>query len=240
MIDLLRIADLCVDYGAVRAVDGVSLMVEEGDFVALIGSNGAGKTSLLRAVVGLAPISGGTIDLEGRSLVGLPTERIVARGLALVPEGRRLYPYMSVADNLLMGAYRRTVRAEVRRDLDAVYARFPRLAERRRQMAGSLSGGEQQMAAIGRALMARPRILLLDEPSLGLAPQVVRDIARTLVDLNRTERVTIVLVEQNSRMALKLSRRAHVLETGRIVVSGMSAELAKDDHVRRIYLGEAA
>ncbi|MGE0241281.1 MAG: ABC transporter ATP-binding protein [Parvibaculaceae bacterium] len=231
------ISNLSVSYGKVRAVKGISLTAEPGQIIALIGANGAGKTSILRAVTGLTPPEAGEIHFDGERLDGHGPDQIVARGIAMVPEGRRIFPYMNVRDNLLMGAYRRRDKAGIARDLDATLTRFPRLSERIRQQAGSLSGGEQQMVAIGRALMSRPRLLLLDEPSLGIAPIIVREIARFIAAINRDDGVGIVLVEQNSRMALKLASHAYVLETGRIALSGPSRELAANDDVRRAYLG---
>ncbi len=229
------IRDLTVRYGMVKAVKGVSLQAEKGQIVSLIGANGAGKTSILRAITGLTPPDGGEIWFDGERLDGKGTDQIVARGLAMVPEGRRIFPYMSVKDNLLMGAYRRT--SGVSSDLDGILTRFPRLKERFKQQAGSLSGGEQQMVAIGRALMSKPRLLLLDEPSLGIAPIIVREIARFITSINRDDGVGVILVEQNSRMALKLSSYSYVLETGKIALQGQSAELAENDDVRRAYLG---
>ena len=208
----------------------------EGEVASLIGANGAGKTTMLRAITGLAPRAAGEIYLAGERIDGLRPAQIVARGVAMVPEGRRVYPHMDVRDNLLMGAYLRRDQAAIRADLEGCFERFPRLRERIRQQAGTLSGGEQQMVAIGRALMARPRLLLLDEPSLGLAPLLVRDIARTIVSLNQ-EGLSVILVEQNSRMALRVSQRGYVLETGEVKLSGASADLLNNDEVRRLYLG---
>ncbi|HET9018916.1 MAG TPA: ABC transporter ATP-binding protein, partial [Acetobacteraceae bacterium] len=221
----------------VQALDGVSLALEQGEVIALIGANGAGKTTTLRAITGLARPSRGEIWFEGERIDQLPPAAIVARGIAMVPEGRRIYPYMSVRDNLLMGAYLRRDPAGIRQDLERIFTRFPRVRERLKQQAGTLSGGEQEMVVVGRALMARPRLLLLDEPSLGLGPMVVREIARMIGEVNREDKVTIILVEQNSRMALKVSDRAYVLETGHVGLTGRSADLANDDHIRRLYLG---
>jgi branched-chain amino acid transport system ATP-binding protein len=234
---LFELRAVSVQYDQVRALNAVSLALEQGEIVALIGANGAGKTSTLRAITGLARPVAGEIWFDGARIDRLAPAAIVALGISMVPEGRHVYPFMSVKDNLLMGAYRRSDRPGIARDLERVYARFPRLKERLRQQAGSLSGGEQQMVAIGRALMARPRLLLLDEPSLGLAPMVVRDIARVIVELNRDEGISMILVEQNSRMALKISHRAYALETGRVALQGPSAVLLDDDHIRRLYLG---
>jgi branched-chain amino acid transport system ATP-binding protein len=229
--------DVVVRYDKVRALKGVSMQLEQGAIVALIGTNGAGKTTSLRAITGLAPAASGEIWFDGRQIQRERPERIVALGISMVPEGRHVYPYMSVRDNLLMGAYLRADKAGIQADMAKVFGRFPRLKERYRQQGGTLSGGEQQMVAIGRALMARPRLLLLDEPSLGLAPMLVREIASAIETINREDRVSVILVEQNSRMALRISSHAYVLETGRVALAGPSAELVNDDHVRRLYLG---
>jgi branched-chain amino acid transport system ATP-binding protein len=233
----LALREVSVHYDTVRAIQRVSLVAQVGEIVALIGANGAGKTTTLRALTRLAPLSGGEIWFDGRRINSLRPDHVVALGISMVPEGRHVFGFMSVRDNLLMGAFRRRDRRGVDRDLERVCARFPRLGERLRQQAGTLSGGEQQMLAIGRALMARPQLLLLDEPSLGLAPQVVREIARAIRAINRDERVTLILVEQNSRLALQLSTRAYVLERGRVALEGPSAELLTNDDVRRLYLG---
>jgi branched-chain amino acid transport system ATP-binding protein len=229
--------NIVVRYDKVRALKGVSMQVEQGAIVALIGTNGAGKTTSLRAITGLSPAASGEIWFDGRQIQHERPERIVALGISMVPEGRHVYPYMSVRDNLLMGAYLRTDKAGIQADLVKVFGRFPRLKERYRQQGGTLSGGEQQMVAIGRALMARPKLLLLDEPSLGLAPMLVREIAAAIETINREDRVSVILVEQNSRMALRISSHAYVLETGRVALAGPSAELVNDDHVRQLYLG---
>lgn len=233
----LAVAGLEVAYGSVVALRDVAVEVGAGEIVTLIGANGAGKSSLLRAVVGLARPKRGEIRLDGAPLTNAATHDLVARGVAMVPEGRRIFPFMSVIDNLRLGAHRRRDPAGVRDDLDRVHALFPRLAERRTQNAGSLSGGEQQMVAIGRALMSRPRLLLLDEPSLGLAPMLVREIGRAIRAINREGGVSVLLVEQNARMALSLAARAYVLETGRVALTGEASELRENDHVRRLYLG---
>ncbi|MBV8352467.1 MAG: ABC transporter ATP-binding protein [Verrucomicrobia bacterium] len=232
-----ELKNISIHYDKVQALKNVSIYLEQGEIVALIGANGAGKTSTLRAITALAKPSAGEIWFEGKRIDGLEPASVVALGISMVPEGRHVYPFMSVKDNLLMGAYLRKDRAAIREDLERIYARFPRVKERLRQQAGSLSGGEQQMVVISRALMARPRLLLLDEPSLGLAPKVVRDIARAIVEINRDERISVVLVEQNSRMALKISNRAYALETGRIALAGKSADLLNNDHIRKLYLG---
>lgn len=234
---LLEVDGLVVRYGPIAAVQGVSFHVDEGEVVALIGANGAGKSSTLRAIVRLVPAAEGEVRLEGRSLRATPTHQLPRRGLVLVPEGRRVFGELSVLDNLMLGAYSRS-RAEIAASLRQVYALFPVLQERGSQRAGTLSGGEQQMLALGRALMARPRVLLLDEPSLGLAPAVVRQVFMLLRRL-REAGVTLLLVEQNARMALELADRAYILQSGRIVMSGRADELARSDEVRRRYLGVA-
>src|SRR5215204_3320296 len=234
---LLSFRDVELYYDHVYALKGVTLEVHEGETVALIGANGAGKTSILRAITGLKRIRRGEIEFEGRRIDGLAPDEIVKLGVAMVPEGRRVFPYMSVKDNLLMGAFTRTDKVGVAATLDMVLTRFPRLQERYAQAAGTMSGGEQQMLVIGRALMAKPRLLLLDEPSLGIAPKLVQDIARAIVAIARDEKVSVLLVEQNSRMALRISQRAYALATGRTALSGESAALLADDRLRALYLG---
>ncbi len=234
---LLALSDVELYYDHIYALKGVSLEVNQGETVALIGANGAGKSSILRAITGLRRIKKGSVSFEGQRIDGLGPEAIVRLGIAMVPEGRRVFPYMSVRDNLMMGAFSRSDSAAIRRTLDEVLARFPRLKERLRQAAGTMSGGEQQMLVIGRALMARPKLLLLDEPSLGVAPMIVQDIARSIIAINRDEKVSVLLVEQNSRMALRVSHRAYALATGSIALSGLSADLVKDERIQRLYLG---
>lgn len=229
--------NISVRYDKVTALRDVSIQLDQGQVVALIGSNGAGKTTTLRAITGLKKPSQGEVWFEGQRIDQLPPAQIVARGIAMVPEGRHVYPYMSVKDNLLMGAYLRHDKAGIRSDLEKIFTRFPRVKERMNQQAGTLSGGEQEMVVVGRALMARPRLLLLDEPSLGLAPMVVREIARLVTEVNREDQVSVILVEQNSRMALKVSQHAYVLETGRVGLEGPSTELMHNDHIRKLYLG---
>ncbi len=235
---MLKIKNLSAYYGSVRALSGVTCHVREGEIVTLIGANGAGKTTLLNAICGLVR-KDGELEFAGRSLKGLAPEEIVGRGISQAPEGRQLFAPMTVAENLELGAYRRYRRdskASIQADLEKVFELFPRLKDRLEQKAGTMSGGEQQMLAIGRALMAKPKLLLLDEPSLGLAPLVVDDILATLGRL-RQEGVTILLVEQNARAALKVADRAYVLETGRIMLSGAAADLLQDRQVTRAYLG---
>jgi branched-chain amino acid transport system ATP-binding protein len=234
---VLEARDLEVRYGSVAAVRAISLRVDEGEIVAVIGPNGAGKTSTLRALSGLVPCAGGRVVFAGTDITGWKAHRIVTLGLGHAPEGRRLFPHMTVLENLRMGAFRRRDAAAIRRSLAEVEGRFPRLAERRRQLAGTLSGGEQQMLAIGRALMAEPRLLLLDEPSFGLAPMIVREIGRIVEAINRERGVSVLLVEQNARMALAIAGRAYVMETGRIALSGDSATLRESPHVKAAYLG---
>ena len=229
--------NISVRYDKVMALRDVSISLEQGQVVSLIGSNGAGKTTTLRAITGLKRPSQGEVWFEGERIDQLPAAKIVARGIAMVPEGRHVYPFMSVKDNLLMGAYLRSDQAGIRADLDKIFTRFPRVKERMNQQAGTLSGGEQEMVVVGRALMARPRLLLLDEPSLGLAPMIVREIARLVTQVNQEENVSVILVEQNSRMALKVSQYGYVLETGKVGMEGPSADLLHNDHIKKLYLG---
>ncbi len=232
---LLEVADIHAHYGSIEALKGVSLTVDEGEVVTLIGSNGAGKSTTLRAISGLTPASAGRISFEDEDITALPAHQVVVRGIALSPEGRHCFPRMTVRENLELGAHRRRG-PEVAEDLDRVFTLFPRLQERERQKAGTMSGGEQQMLAIGRALMARPRLLMLDEPSMGIAPILVQRIYETIVEINRGG-VTILLVEQNANYALEISRRGYVLETGQIALRGKSSELRGDPEVQRAYLG---
>jgi branched-chain amino acid transport system ATP-binding protein len=234
---MLAIENLSVAYGRVQALRGVSLGVDAGEVVALLGANGAGKSTLLAAICGALPVQHGAIRLDGREIQRLRSDAIVRLGVALVPERRDLFPDMTVMENLEMGAYSRADAAAIREDLAEVLDYFPVLAERRRQLATTLSGGEQQMLAIGRAVMLRPRLLLLDEPSLGVAPMILEKIFDVVQRINRTRRTTILLVEQNTFVALSVASRAYVLETGRIVASGTSAELKASDAIRRSYLG---
>ncbi len=237
MKQILNFANVELYYDHVYALKNVSLDVNEGETVALIGANGAGKSSILRAITGLRKIKSGEIHFDGQRIDGRNPADLVRAGIAMVPEGRRVFPYMTVKDNLLMGAFTRSGKAEIARSLDMVLTRFPRLKERYAQAAGTMSGGEQQMMVIGRALMAKPRLLLLDEPSLGVAPKLVQDIARSIVAINRDEKVSVLLVEQNSRMALRISQRVYALSTGSIALSGNSADLLQDERVKLLYLG---
>ncbi|UWQ92673.1 ABC transporter ATP-binding protein [Rhodobacteraceae bacterium M382] len=237
MTALLDFKDVELYYDHVYALKGVSLTVNQGETVALIGANGAGKSSILRAITGLANPVKGSVTFEGDRVDGVNPSSIVKRGIAMVPEGRRVFPFMSVKDNLMMGAFTRTNKADIQTTLDSILTRFPRLKERYTQAAGTLSGGEQQMMVIGRALMAKPKLLLLDEPSLGIAPKLVQDIARSIVAINRDEGVSVLLVEQNSRMALSISHRAYAMATGNVVIEGKSKELLHDDRIKAAYLG---
>jgi branched-chain amino acid transport system ATP-binding protein len=235
---VLEVSDLQVFYGEIHALKGVSLKVEQGEIVALLGNNGAGKTTTLKTISGLLRPRAGMVLLEGQPVHALPPHEIVARGVGHAPEGRKIFNRLTVLENLEMGAYLRSDR-DVPEDVERVFTLFPRLKERRTQVAGTLSGGEQQMLAIGRALMTHPRILLLDEPSMGLAPILVEQIFQTVEDINR-QGTTILLVEQNAAIALSVAHRAYVLETGTIALSGSAAELQEHPEVRRAYLGEGA
>jgi branched-chain amino acid transport system ATP-binding protein len=234
---LLSIESASVHYQKVAALKGVSLEVDERSIVAIIGANGAGKSTTLRAISGLARLSGGSIRFAGERIDGRPPEAVVAMGIGHVPEGRRLFPELTVHENLMTGAFLRRDRAGIEADLEEVFEHFPRLRERGSQWAKTLSGGEQQMLAIGRALMGRPKLLLLDEPSMGLAPLLVQEMGRMIAALNRERGVPVVLVEQNAALALALARYAYVLETGAVALEGPAAKLRTNDHVRRAYLG---
>jgi branched-chain amino acid transport system ATP-binding protein len=234
---LLKLTDVHASYGPVVALQGVSLAVPEGGVVAVLGANGAGKTSTLRAVSGLLRPHRGVIELDGQRIDRLPPDRIVRLGVSQVPEGRQTFSELTVMENLRLGAFTRRDGRGVRRDLDRVFSYFPVLGERRRQTAGLLSGGEQQMLAIGRALMARPRVLLLDEPSLGLAPLLVREIFRIVKAINVEEKLTILLVEQDARLALDIAQHGYLLETGTVVLDDEAAHLRQNEAVRRAYLG---
>jgi branched-chain amino acid transport system ATP-binding protein len=234
---MLEVLNLQVAYGAIKALDGISFEVPQGGIVTLLGANGSGKTTTLRAITGMAAPVGGRIVFAGRELQGRPTHEIIRAGIALVPEGRRIFANLTVYENLLLGAYFRRDQPALARDLDFLYDTFPRLAERRTQAAGTLSGGEQQMLAVGRALMSRPRLLLLDEPSLGLAPLLVKEVFH-IINLLNQRGVTILLVEQNAAAALKIAHHGYVLETGRVVLAGSGAELLAHPQLRRAYLGD--
>jgi branched-chain amino acid transport system ATP-binding protein len=234
---MLDLADVHTYYGNIRALRGISLAVQPGEIVTLIGANGAGKTTTLRTILGLVRPRRGTVSFNGRRLDTLATDRIVRMGIAQSPEGRRIFPRMTVLENLELGAFARTDRQAIAPDLERAFTLFPRLRERAAQQGGTLSGGEQQMLAIGRALMARPNLLLLDEPSMGLSPILVDAIFRIIQDINR-QGTTILLVEQNARMALRVAHRGYVIQTGRIVLQDAAAELLRSDLVRKTYLGE--
>jgi branched-chain amino acid transport system ATP-binding protein len=233
---LLELADVHVHYGKIAALKGISLAVDEGEIVTLIGGNGAGKTTTLKTISGLRPVVSGTIRLHGENIVGIAPHKLVGMGVAHAPEGRGIFPGMTVRENLEIGAYGRRG-GDVRSDLDRALNLVPRLKERIKQYAGTLSGGEQQMLAIGRALMARPRLLLLDEPSMGLAPKLVTQVFETITEINK-QGTTILVVEQNAAQALQRAHRAYVIETGRVVIEGQASELQASDEVRKAYLGE--
>jgi branched-chain amino acid transport system ATP-binding protein len=236
MKEILKVTGLNVNYGAIHAIHDVSLTVNEGEVVSLIGANGAGKTTILHTITGLTKAASGSVLLNGTELLTTEPHKIVTMGMAHVPEGRHVFAQMTVTENLEMGAYFRRDKDQVEKDLADVLRRFPRLAERSKQLAGTLSGGEQQMLAVGRALMSHPRILLLDEPSMGLSPLLVKEIFTTIEEVNR-EGVTILLVEQNAKMALSIASRAYVLETGNVVMEGEGKAMLRDDNVRKAYLG---
>ena len=238
MEPILKVDDINVYYGSIHAIKGVSFEVHEGEIVTLIGANGAGKSTTLRTITGLVKASGGSIQWDDQELLGKSIDKIVTTGIAMSPEGRRVFPDMTVLENLKIGAYLRRDKAEIAKDIQWVYSLFPRLEERSWQLAGTLSGGEQQMLAVGRALMSRPKLLLLDEPSLGLAPLVVQDIFSIIREINK-QGVTVLLVEQNANMALKIADLAYVLETGIITMSGTGAELLADSRVKEAYLGKS-
>ena len=233
---MLDIKDINVYYGAIHAIKGISLYVNEGEIVTLIGANGAGKSTTLRTISGLLKPKTGTITFLGNDIAGMPAHKIVAEGISQVPEGRRIFAEMTVMENLELGAFIRDDTKTIAQDLKMVFRRFPRLEERKLQLAGTLSGGEQQMLAMGRALMSRPKLLLLDEPSMGLAPLLIREIFSIIVDINKTG-TTVLLVEQNANMALSIANRAYVLETGRITISGDAKKLAASEEIRKAYLG---
>lgn len=234
---MLTLENISVNYGAIEALNGITMHVEQGEVVTLIGANGAGKTTTLRTITGLLAPRAGRVLYENEEISGLPTHKLVARGISMSPEGRGVFANLTVRENLQMGAYLKNNKREIAEDMERAYTMFPRLKERQAQKAGTLSGGEQQMLAMGRALMSRPRLLLLDEPSLGLAPLVVHTIFQAIEDI-RSKGTTILLVEQNANAALRHSNRAYVLETGQIVMEGPSQDLAADPRIKEAYLGE--
>lgn len=233
---MLEVKNINVYYGAIHAIKGISLAVEEGEIVTLIGANGAGKSTTLRTISGLLKPKTGEINFLNKNIAGMPAHKIVREGISQVPEGRRIFAEMTVQENLELGAFTRSDKDEIQNDFKMVFGRFPRLEERKSQLAGTLSGGEQQMLAMGRALMSRPRLLLLDEPSMGLAPLLIREIFNIIADIHKTG-TTVLLVEQNANMALSIANRAYVLETGRITISGDAKELAASEDIRKAYLG---
>ena len=235
---LLALERLAVAYGGIQAVKGIDVTVGDGELVCLIGANGAGKTTTLKGICGMLPIKSGRIRYAGDDITGFPSFKLVRRGLAMVPEGRGMFGALTIEENLAMGAYARKDRGAIRADIEHVFTLFPRLKERRRQTAGTMSGGEQQMLAMGRALMSKPRLLLLDEPSMGLAPLMVQKVFETVMQVSR-EGVTILLIEQNAKLALEVSDRAYVMESGEITLSGNASDLLHDPKVRAAYLGES-
>ena len=236
---LLELKELQVAYGGIQAVKGIDLHVDQGELVCLIGANGAGKTTTLKGITGLQPIKSGKIHYAGEDITGKPAFQLVRKGLSMVPEGRGVFGALTIEENLAMGAYARNDRAAIKDDIERVFGLFPRLKERRKQTAGTLSGGEQQMLAMGRALMSRPKLLLLDEPSMGLAPLMVQKVFETVMAVSK-EGVTILLIEQNAKLALEVSSRGYVMESGEITLQGKAKQLLSDPKVRAAYLGEAA
>ncbi len=234
---MLKVTDLTVNYGVIQAVKGISFEVEEGEIVALIGANGAGKTTTLHTITGMIPARTGTIEFHGTDITKVPAHKIVSMGLAHVPEGRRVFAQLTVLENLKMGAYTRKDKDEIGKSLEEIYKRFPRLKERKNQLAGTLSGGEQQMLAMGRALMSKPKMIVMDEPSMGLSPLYVTEIFKIIQEINDSG-TTVLLVEQNAKKALAIADKAYVLETGNIVLSGKASDLMNDDSVKKAYLSE--
>nr|WP_330374147.1 ABC transporter ATP-binding protein [Lachnoclostridium sp. An14] len=234
---MLKVTDMTVNYGVIQAVKGISFEVEQGEIVALIGANGAGKTTTLHTVTGMIPAKSGSIQFYGTDITKVPAHRIVSMGLAHVPEGRRVFAQLTVLENLKMGAYTRKDKDGIEKSLEEIYKRFPRLEERKSQLAGTLSGGEQQMLAMGRALMSKPKMIVMDEPSMGLSPLYVSEIFKIIQDINESG-TTVLLVEQNAKKALSIANKAYVLETGNIVLSGDAKELMNDDSVKKAYLSE--
>ena len=236
-MSLLEVKDLVVSYGGIEALKGISFSVDEGQIVTLIGANGAGKSTTLRAITGIVPVKSGTITYNGENITGMDTQKVVERGIALVPEGRRVFANLTVLENLKIGAYLRKDTAQIQKDIEYIYKLFPRLEERSWQLAGTLSGGEQQMLAVGRAMMARPKLMMMDEPSLGLAPLVVRDIFHIIRQLS-DEGITILLIEQNANAALHAAHYGYVLETGMMTISGTGEELLSSKSIQEAYLGK--
>lgn len=234
---MLKVTDLKVNYGVIQAIKGISFEVNEGEVIALIGANGAGKTTILHTITGLIPAKEGTVEFEGTDITKVPGHKIVTMGMAHVPEGRRVFAELTVYENLLMGAYTRKDKEEIEATLEKVYERFPRLKERKQQLAGTLSGGEQQMLAMGRALMSQPKIILMDEPSMGLSPIFVNEIFDIIREVSESG-TTVLLVEQNAKKALAIANRAYVLETGNIVMTDQADVLMNDDSIKKAYLGE--
>ncbi|MBR0292787.1 MAG: ABC transporter ATP-binding protein [Acidaminococcaceae bacterium] len=234
---MLKVRDLVVAYGGIEALKGISLDVPDGKIVTLIGANGAGKSTLLRSIIGLVKVKSGSVEYNGDTLTGLNSQQIVSKGLTLVPEGRRVFPNLTVLENLRIGAYMRKDEEGIAADIKRIYEIFPRLEERNWQMAGTLSGGEQQMLALGRALMSRPKLMMMDEPSLGLAPLVIKEIFNIIRSINENG-TTVLLVEQNANMALKVAHHAYVLETGRIMMEGSGKELLENEEIKEAYLGK--
>ena len=234
---MLEVKDLKVNYGMIQAIKGVSFHVEQGEVIALIGANGAGKTTILHTITGLLSPKEGSVTFEGTDITKIPPHKIVSMGMAHVPEGRRVFAHLTVLQNLKMGAYTRKDKAEMKETLEMVYERFPRLKERENQMAGTLSGGEQQMLAMGRALMSHPKIILMDEPSMGLSPIYVNEIFEIIQEVSKTG-TTVLLVEQNAKKALSIADRAYVLETGNIALEGQASDLLNNDDIKKAYLGE--
>ena len=237
-MSMLEVTDLCVNYGGIKALKGISFSVEEGQICTLIGANGAGKSTALRAISGLVPVKAGSIRFKDQEIAGLDTQRVVEKGVVLVPEGRRVFDNLTVLENLKIGAYLRKDSAAIARDIDYVYSLFPRLKERHWQSAGTLSGGEQQMLAVGRAMMARPKLLMMDEPSLGLAPLIVKGIFEIITRLSRESGTTILLIEQNAAAALKAADYGYVIETGEIKFEGAGEQLLNDPRIQEAYLGK--
>ena len=237
-MSMLEVTDLCVNYGGIKALKGISFSVEEGQICTLIGANGAGKSTALRAISGLVPVKSGSIRFKNQEIAGLDTQKVVEKGVVLVPEGRRVFDNLTVLENLKIGAYLRKDSAAIARDIDYVYSLFPRLKERHWQSAGTLSGGEQQMLAVGRAMMARPKLLMMDEPSLGLAPLIVKGIFEIITRLSRESGTTILLIEQNAAAALKAADYGYVIETGEIKFEGAGEQLLNDPRVQEAYLGK--